>query len=78
MNILATFKRGLAFEARVVLTEFNGGLRLDCRTYYTKADGTLAPTTKGVAFLPEEIPALMAALAEAQAHLEATAKEGAL
>jgi len=59
---LVTFPRGAASEVRVTVNEYKGVTRVDCRVYYLRADGTLAPTQKGVAFKLDEVPDLIEAL----------------
>jgi len=58
-TLLATFPRGAGTEVRVTLDEYKGVTRVDCRIYYCKADGTIGPTQKGVAFRLEEMPELL-------------------
>lgn len=65
-QLLATFPRGGASELRVTVDEYKGVTRVDCRIYYLRADGTLAPTQKGVAFRLEEVPDLLAALSSVE------------
>jgi Transcriptional Coactivator p15 (PC4) len=53
-------------EAVIVsLREYEGQALVDIRKHYTAADGTLRPTTKGIALAVRKLPELTLAVAKA-------------
>lgn len=50
---------------RVAFDEYEGRRVVDCRKFYRKADGTLAPTRKGLTLSIDRLPALAELIAAA-------------
>lgn len=72
-TIVATIPKNAREEIRVILNEFNGHKLLNIRIFVNVDDRPdRRPTAKGLTIKRHLLPALMEALAKAQAAIEAT------
>ncbi|MBZ5588134.1 MAG: transcriptional coactivator p15/PC4 family protein [Acidobacteriia bacterium] len=68
---LAEFQRNAEDTLRVSLSTFKGRTYVDVRLFYTSDTGELLPTKKGVTVTPDLWDAFRAAIAAAEAELQA-------
>lgn len=65
LHVVATIEKNRLEEVRVALTEFNGHLLVDIRTF-ADIDGERRATKKGVSLNRAKLPELIAALKAAE------------
>jgi hypothetical protein len=70
-KVLAEFKRNAEDMLRVSLSTFKGRTYIDVRLFYASEGGELRPTKKGVTVTPDLWDAFRAAVAAAEAELQA-------
>lgn len=59
-------------EIRVSVTEYKGETRIDIRTWYESRGGECKPGRAGLSIAPEQLPAIIKALAVATAKTQAS------
>ena len=69
---LAEWKRNSRETLRVRLDRFNGQTIIDCRSWWSDANGELRPGKSGLTLAVRHLPDLADALAKALAHARST------